>query len=128
MGLLRDSGARISANNGAPTMELQQWNSARTLKRELNSLSSKRNDGNLDANFKKKFSTTYCFYAVLGGFVLDVSDIHDDQPLLTIQPLGIVELAEQGHFLEISENAIKDKSKADIYWQNYWSAFSLCGW
>jgi hypothetical protein len=97
----------------ALTMALQQWNAARTLKRELNSLSSKRNDENLDAKSKQKFSTTYCFYAVMGGFVVDVSDIHDSLSLVTLQPLGILELAEKGRFLELSENAIKDKSKAD---------------
>lgn len=46
--------------------------------------------------------------------MVDVSDIHDIHSLLTLQPLGIIELAKKGYFLEISEKAIKDKSKADI--------------
>jgi hypothetical protein len=93
---------------------LQQWSTARALKRKLNSLSSKHNDGKADTKLTKKFGMTYCFYAVMGGFVVDVSDIHDHYSLLTLQPLGIVELAGKGYFLEISEKAIKDKSKADL--------------
>jgi hypothetical protein len=93
---------------------IQQWSTARALKRELNSLSSSQNDGKVDSNSTKKFGITYCFYAVMGGFMVDVSDIHDSHSLLTLQPLGIVELAKNGHFFELSETSIKDKSKADI--------------
>jgi len=92
---------------------LQQWTTAHALKRELNSLSSKRSDEKVDTKSTKKFGMTYCFYAVMGGFVVDVSDIHDRYSLLTLQPLGIVELAKKGYFLDISEKSIKDKSKAD---------------
>lgn len=93
---------------------IQQWSTARALKRELNSLSSNQNDGKADSKSMEKFGMAYCFYVVMGGFVVDVSEIHDSCSLLTLQPLGIVELAKNGHFLEISEKAIKDKSKADV--------------
>ena len=104
----------ILAPEVALAIALQQWNAARTLKRELNSIYSRHSDGKVDAAATKKLSMTYCFYAVMGGFVVDVSDIHDTHSLLTFQPSGIVKLAEKGHFIEISEKAIKDKSKADI--------------
>ena len=84
------------------------------MKRELNSIYSRYSDGKVDATATKKFSMTYYFYAVMGGLVVDVSDIYDTHSLLTFQPLGIVRLAEKGHFIKISEKAIKDKSKADI--------------
>jgi hypothetical protein len=104
----------ILAPEVALAMALQQWSAARVLKLELNSIYSRRSDGKVDAAATKKFCMTYCFYAVMGGFVVDVSDIHDTHSLLTFQPSGIVRLAEKGHFIEISEKAIKDKSKADI--------------
>lgn len=94
-------------------MALQQWSYARALKRELNSIYSTHSDGKAADNLKE-FSMTYCFYAVMGGFMVDVSDIHDDCSLLTLQPSGIVNLAKNGHFIEISEKSIKDKSKADV--------------
>jgi hypothetical protein len=95
----------ILAPELALAMALQQWNAARALKHELNFIYSRHS---------YEFSITYCFYVVMGGFVVNVSDIHDTHSLLTFQPSGIVRLAEKGHFIEISEKAIKDKSKADI--------------
>jgi hypothetical protein len=93
---------------------LQQWATARMLKRELNSNYSRHNEGKPEGVTTKKFSMTYCFYVVMGGFVVDVSDIHKSHSMMTLRPLGIVHLAERGHFIEMPEKAIQDKSKADL--------------
>lgn len=57
---------------------------------------------------------TYCFYAVMGGFIVDVSSIHDCLTYVTIRPSGVGFLASRGHLLEIDKKTIKDKSKADL--------------
>ncbi|KAI1144977.1 hypothetical protein F4825DRAFT_467708 [Nemania diffusa] len=57
---------------------------------------------------------TYCFYAMMGGFVVDVSAIHDEFRYLTIMPAGLAILAKHGHFIALSEKSIRDKSKADV--------------
>jgi hypothetical protein len=93
----------------------QQWTLTRALKRELNAIYLRQNkDSAGTAVAADKFSMTYCFYAVMGGFVMDASDLHDPPPFRALQPAGIVVLAEMGHFIEMPEKTIKDKSKADI--------------
>lgn len=88
---------------------LQQWWSARRLLNPLNRMShlsrSKLENG--------KFDMTYCFYATMGGFVLDVSNMHDEYKYLTLTTAGVRYLAEKGHFIGISGISIKDKSNAD---------------
>lgn len=59
------------------------------------------------------FSLTYGFYVVMGGFVVDVSDMHDKLTRLTVTPAGMLHLARLGLFERISDNDIGDKSKAD---------------
>ena len=61
-----------------------------------------------------KFSLTYGFFIVMGGFVVDISDIHDNVTRATLTPAGVLSLAEEGHFIDISDQDIQDKSKADI--------------
>ena len=56
----------------------------------------------------------YGHYAVMGGFVVDVSHMHDYLSRLTISPKGIAFLAKHGHFLKVSDYTIHDKSKADL--------------
>lgn len=67
------------------------------------------------------FSMTYGFYVVMGGFVVNTSDIYDHENAhwLTVTPRGVIELAQtlpweqfREHF-SIDEGSIKDKSKAD---------------
>ena len=57
---------------------------------------------------------TYCFYATMGGFTVDVSNLHNTwkQPILTAD--AIIELAQRGIFFDIATNSINDKSKADL--------------
>jgi hypothetical protein len=57
---------------------------------------------------------TYGFYATMGGFVADVREIHDSLTRVTLTPTGIATLAENGHFVQISDDFIRDKSKADV--------------
>lgn len=58
-------------------------------------------------------SLTYGFYVVMGGLVVDVSDMHDKLSRLTLTPTGVLHLARLGLFEHISDNDIGDKSKAD---------------
>jgi hypothetical protein len=55
----------------------------------------------------------YGHYAAMGGFVADVSPMHNSLTRVTLLPSAISELAKHGHFLEIDVRTIKDKSKAD---------------
>ena len=50
----------------------------------------------------------------MGGFVVDVSHLHNNLSRLTISPKGAAFLAKHGHSLKISDSTIRDKSKADI--------------
>ena len=60
------------------------------------------------------FSLLYGFFVVMGGFVVDVSHLHNTISRLTISPKGVAFLARHGHSLTISDSTIGDKSKADI--------------
>ena len=66
-----------------------------------------------------RYSLRYGYFVTMGGFVVDVSHLHNTLSRLTISPKGIAFLAKHGHFVKISDEAIKDKSKAD------WLAKSL---
>lgn len=57
---------------------------------------------------------TYSFYVVIGGFVVDVSGIHDIYKIFTLTPSAILKLARNDHFIDIPNHAIQDKSKADV--------------
>ena len=50
----------------------------------------------------------------MGGLAVDVSDIDDRLHSVTLTPAGLKLLAERGHFIEVSDGDIRDKSKADI--------------
>ena len=51
----------------------------------------------------------------MGGFAVDVSDIDDRLCSVTLTPAGLKLLARRGHFIEVSDGDIRDKSKADIF-------------
>ena len=51
----------------------------------------------------------------MGGLAVDVSDIDDRLHTVTLTPAALRLLAERGHFLEVSDGDIRDKSKADIF-------------
>lgn len=49
----------------------------------------------------------------MGGFIVDVSHLHNTLSRLTISTKGLAFLAKHGHFVNIPDAAIRDKSKAD---------------
>lgn len=51
----------------------------------------------------------------MGGLAVDVSDIDDRLHSVTLTPAGLKILAKRGHFIEVSDSDIRDKSKADIF-------------
>ena len=51
----------------------------------------------------------------MGGLAVDVSDIDDRLHCVTLTRAGLGLLAERGHFFEVSDDDIRDKSKADIF-------------
>ena len=60
------------------------------------------------------FDMYYAHYAVMGGFVVDISHIHNYLHRLTLTPKAVAFLAKHGHFLQVSHYTINDKSKADL--------------
>ena len=50
----------------------------------------------------------------MGGFIVDVSSLHNTLSRLTISAKGLAFLAKHGHFVKMSDAAIRDKSKADM--------------
>lgn len=61
-----------------------------------------------------KYSLLYGYFVTMGGFIVDVSHLHNTLSRLTISPKGLYFLAMHGHFVNISDDAIRDKSKADM--------------
>jgi len=57
---------------------------------------------------------TYAHFVVMGGFVVDISHLHNKLTRVTVTTDGILFLASQGHYIRTSTNSIKDKSKVDI--------------
>ena len=95
---------------------LQQWWSARILYKELNKLQRlKASKGTKSdaVDDETSIDMAYCLYVVMGGFVVDVSSLHDEFKYLTLTQTGVHILAERGHFLRISGKSIRNKSKAD---------------
>ncbi|KAI4094783.1 MAG: hypothetical protein LQ344_002029 [Seirophora lacunosa] len=60
-----------------------------------------------------KFNLLYGYFVLMGGFVIDVSHLHNSLSRLTITPKGVAFLAKYGHFVKIPDSTIQDKSKAD---------------
>lgn len=54
---------------------------------------------------------TYGFYAIMGCFVVDVSNIHDSHKQFTLTTEGFHFLAERGHFPKTSKRLIHGKTK-----------------
>ncbi|KAI9675860.1 MAG: hypothetical protein M1822_008869 [Bathelium mastoideum] len=60
------------------------------------------------------YDIIYCFYVVMGGFVVDVSDMHNTYTEIVLTPEAIIELASRGHHFDIPSDSIKDRSKANL--------------
>ena len=50
----------------------------------------------------------------MGGFTVDVSNLHNTLSRLTMSARELAFLAKHGHFVKISDAAIRDKSKANM--------------
>ena len=50
----------------------------------------------------------------MGGFCADVASMHDTWTRSTVTPEGLLFLARNGEFVDISDDFIRDKSKADL--------------
>lgn len=61
----------------------------------------------------KPYSSEYAWFASMGGVAVDVSGIHNDLDRATLSTSGLMFLARHGHFANISNDEISDKSKAD---------------
>jgi hypothetical protein len=78
-----------------------------------------RNETTLDgigrsANAPKSFSLAYCFFVIMGGFIISTQEIDPERSYSTITAKGILALAREGQFVSIDESQITDRSKADI--------------
>ncbi|KAL9608910.1 MAG: hypothetical protein Q9167_006279 [Letrouitia subvulpina] len=60
------------------------------------------------------YNLIFGYYVVMGGFAVDVSDMHDKLSTITLTVPGILHLAQKGVVFEVSDAEIKDKSKADL--------------
>ena len=55
----------------------------------------------------------YAWFALMGGFSIDTSKLHNSLPVATLGLDGILFLARRGHFFRLPDAQISDKSKAD---------------
>ncbi|KAL0935852.1 uncharacterized protein CTRU02_208067 [Colletotrichum truncatum] len=107
-----------------------QYIVARWLKREIEKDAAHRGDGKegKEGLSRHTWDMTQCFYAVMGGFVVDRACYGEEAGVerVTITPEGIRLLSFIGKLPQIHESQIQDKSKAD------WMAKSLvciqAGW
>lgn len=70
-----------------------------------------------NTNFTKPspvFDLRYGYYVTMGGFTVDVEKLHNKLSRMTLTPSGVITLAKEGHFLDISAETVSDKSKASI--------------
>ncbi|KAI9881126.1 MAG: hypothetical protein M1830_008284 [Pleopsidium flavum] len=68
----------------------------------------------LQQHGETNYSLLYGYFVTMGGFIVDVSHLHNTLSRLTISPKGVAFLAKHGHFVKISDATIRDKSKADM--------------
>ncbi|GKT54454.1 hypothetical protein ColTof4_13753 [Colletotrichum tofieldiae] len=110
-----------------------QYIVARWLKREIEKDAAHRQSGAEGRGgqrlSRQTWDMTQCFYAVMGGFVVDLPPAADEEDAVkrvTVTPEGIRLLSFIGKLPDIHESQIQDKSKAD------WMAKSLvcvqAGW
>ena len=57
---------------------------------------------------------TYAHYATMGGFGVEIGQFHNALTQGTLTTNGVLFLADQGYFFELSTETIADKSKANL--------------
>ena len=87
----------------------KQFRTARHLCKALNRLIDKNKELR-----QEKVDLSYGFWVVMGGFRVDISDIHDRHSKAVINSKGVEFLSGAGHFLEMAKEDIADRSKADL--------------
>jgi len=73
---------------------------------------------------KSTYSVMFSYFVVMGGFQVSIEDIYPSERAVAtwlavpkrvaLSTDGILQLAELGHFVTISEEEIRDKSKANV--------------
>jgi hypothetical protein len=104
-----------------------QWRYAKRLCKELNVVASRppvpydlselddaKESDTPPKDIPARFSIVYAFYCIMGGLVVDVGDIHDKYTRMSLAPQGLLWLAKKGHLFPISDESIRDKSKANF--------------
>jgi len=92
---------------------LSQFRDARRLCKALNGIrDATRHES--DSPNEERFDLSYGYWVAMGGFVADVSGIHDTISHATVNVKGVELLAKLGHFLEMPKHQIEDRSKANI--------------
>jgi hypothetical protein len=104
-----------------------QWRYAKRVCKELNLAASRppvpydlseldevKESDTPSMDIPARFSIVYAFYCIMGGLVVDVGDIHDKYTRMSLAPQGLLWLAKKGHLFPISDESIRDKSKADF--------------
>ncbi|KAF7869980.1 hypothetical protein EAF04_004764 [Stromatinia cepivora] len=66
------------------------------------------------ASGKPNFDMVYAHYTMMGGFAVDVSDLHNVLKTVTFTPDGILFLASIGLAPHLDKQEIEDKSKSDL--------------
>ena len=107
---------------------LQQFLDAQELVKKLNEIAGPKDDvptteadavqSGLAVNTKKKgqntrFSLVYGFFVVMGGVTVSTAHIHSKQKSFTLTKEGVELLARNGHFLDISDDVIAGRGKAN---------------
>lgn len=59
------------------------------------------------------YNMSYIFWVVMGGFVVDTSNMHGDYDRVALTASGVAFLAQHGHHISISKDQIADCSKAN---------------
>lgn len=57
------------------------------------------------------FDIEYGFYAVMGGFAVNVGDLHDSKERATLTTDGLLLLADQGHFFQFDKGMVSRPCK-----------------
>jgi hypothetical protein len=97
-----------------------QFQQAKTLCNILNAPISRRIDSEQPeeqpqvSNDRPKVSLSYGFFAVMGGFVIDVSKFCESSERLTLDIETITELARDSRYLPMELVDIEDTSKANV--------------
>ncbi|KAL8939592.1 MAG: hypothetical protein Q9216_003272 [Gyalolechia sp. 2 TL-2023] len=98
----------------------QQYLQARRLINELmklkaqHALEDSNNYNSAVADESDSYSLIYGFYVLMGGLAVDLSPIHDKVRIVLLTPMGVLQLARKGYFINVSDEDIKDKSKANL--------------